>query len=113
MPGLETVRRWLRDNLVFRAQYARAREEQADALFDECLDIADTPLRVPRKVKRGGKMVTEYFDSIEQRRLQIDVRKWMAGKLRPKAYGDKLEVGGGGKDGAIVIQLSKEDMDLA
>jgi hypothetical protein len=26
------------------------------------------------------------------RRLQIDARKWMLGKLNPKKYGDKLEV---------------------
>lgn len=31
-------------------------------------------------------------DMIEHRRLQIDARKWMAAKLRPKVYGNKLDV---------------------
>ena len=31
---------------------------------------------------------------IEHRRLQVDARKWAAGKLAPKKYGDKLAVGG-------------------
>ncbi|RYE96052.1 MAG: terminase small subunit protein, partial [Oxalobacteraceae bacterium] len=43
MPSQSTVFRWLGDDryLAFREQYARAREAQADALFDEMLDIAD------------------------------------------------------------------------
>ncbi len=28
---------------------------------------------------------------IEHRRLQVDARKWYAGKLRPKVYGDKIQ----------------------
>ena len=31
-------------------------------------------------------------DMIEHRRLQIDARKWVAAKLRPKVYGDELDV---------------------
>ena len=34
---------------------------------------------------------------IEHRRLQVDVRKWMAGKLAPKKYGDKLDVTSAGE----------------
>jgi hypothetical protein len=26
--------------------------------------------------------------------MRIDARKWMAGKMRPKKYGDKIQVGG-------------------
>ncbi len=42
MPGKTTVLRWLGDkkNADFRDQYAHARELQADALFDEALEIA-------------------------------------------------------------------------
>jgi hypothetical protein len=29
------------------------------------------------------------------RRLQIDARKWIASKLKPKKYGEKLAIGGG------------------
>ncbi len=73
-----TVRYWLtRDEQAF-AQYAQAREIQADALFDECLALAD------------GTHESAVED-IQARRLQVDTRKWMAGKLRGK-YSDKLVV---------------------
>lgn len=41
MPSKSMVFRWLAANEAFRDQYARAREAQADTLFDEILDIAD------------------------------------------------------------------------
>ena len=43
MPSKTTLLRWLADerNVDFRDQYAHAREMQADALFDEALEIAD------------------------------------------------------------------------
>ncbi len=43
MPDKATVLRWLGDKtkVDFRDQYAHARDMQADALFDEALEIAD------------------------------------------------------------------------
>ncbi len=43
MPDKATVLRWLGDKtkIDFRGQYAHARDMQADALFDEALEIAD------------------------------------------------------------------------
>jgi hypothetical protein len=43
MPDKATVLRWLGDKAKtdFRDQYAHARDMQADALFDEALEIAD------------------------------------------------------------------------
>jgi hypothetical protein len=76
MPSRETVRRWNDSDETFRARYARAREDQADALFDEAAEIA--------------KVATP--ESVQVARLQIDTIKWRASKLRPKVYGDKLDV---------------------
>ena len=72
------VRRWIAADEDAMAQYARAREHQADVLFDECLMLAD------------GTHENAASD-IAERRLQVDTRKWMAGKLRGK-YSDKLIV---------------------
>lgn len=97
MPDKATVFRWLANDSLkeFRDQYARARECQADSLFDEVLKIADTPmLGVKTKTNEKGEVETTEGDMIEHRRLQVDARKWMAGKLRPKVYGDKLELAG-------------------
>lgn len=81
MPNRATVFRWLAENEALSDQYARAREAQADAIFDDCLEIAD---------KFDGREITEP-EHIQRAKLRIDTRKWMAGKLRPKKYGDKLD----------------------
>ena len=91
MPSDRSVYRWLEWNDAFRQQYARARETQADTLADEILDISNTTvLGVKTKIGKDGIETTE-GDMIEHRRLQVDARKWLAGKLAPKKYGDKLD----------------------
>jgi hemerythrin superfamily protein len=94
MPAKASVFRWLTANADFRDQYARAREAQADALFDEIVDIANTPVMGKKeKYDADGKLIeSSTGDMIEHRRLQIEARKWVAAKLRPKVYGDKLDV---------------------
>jgi hypothetical protein len=81
MPSKATVCRWLAGNEAFRDQYTHAREFQADTLFDESLDIAD---------ERNNDLTQP--DLVQRARLRIDTRKWMAGKLRPQKYGEKLDV---------------------
>lgn len=94
MPNRSTVFRWLSAHTSFRDMYARAREAQADSLFDEIIDIANTPIEGSKsKVDKDGNVIEiSKGDMIEHRRLQIDARKWVAAKLRPKVYGDKLDV---------------------
>lgn len=78
MPAISTVMLWLSQDEKLSEQYARAKEEQADTIFQEVLEIADTATN----------------EEVNVARLKIDARKWMAGKLRPKVYGDKIAVGG-------------------
>ena len=90
MPDKATVYRWIAAHETFRDLYARAREDQADTLADEIIDIADTPvLGVKTKTGKDGVELTE-GDMIEHRRLQVEARKWVAAKLKPKKYGDKV-----------------------
>lgn len=97
LPGWTTVNKRLAADPTFAARYARAREEQADKLFEECLEIADQYDASAEKLEGGT-------DHINRARLRIDTRKWMAGKLRPKVYGDKLELGGTGPEGEIIFK---------
>jgi hypothetical protein len=81
---------------TFAEQYARAREEQADGYADEIVAIADEP---PQLVtKDDGEDVEVSLDSaaIQRQRLRIDARKWVASKLKPKKYGDKVDHKHGG-----------------
>lgn len=86
MPCVRTVHVWLLSKTDFMHQYTQAREIQADTIFDECIDIADTEDNDMQTVD-GQERVNS--DVIARDRLRIDTRKWMAGKLRPKKYGDK------------------------
>ena len=90
MPNKATVFRWLANDNKFSDQYAKARETQADSLFDEILTIADEREN-DVIVKEDGTELTQH-DVIQRARLRVDARKWMAGKLRPKVYGEKLDI---------------------
>ena len=92
MPAISAVMRWLIRHPEFEEQYARAREAQADTLADEILHIADTP-KVGIKTKTvAGVVETTKGDMLEHRRLQVEARKWIAAKLKPKKYGDRLSL---------------------
>lgn len=88
MPASSTVFKALSQDKAFAEQYARAREAQADALFDEILDIADESSNDSYTDENGVERTNQ--EVVARSRIRIDARKWMAGKLRPKVYGDKV-----------------------
>lgn len=95
MPAMSTVFKWLSRNDEFAEQYVRAREAQADALFDEILNIADDGSNdwMERRGDDGASLGwKENGEALRRSQLRVDARKWMAGKLRPKKYGDKLDI---------------------
>lgn len=104
MPAASTVFRWLSLTPKFSEQYARAREAQADALFDETLDIADdgTNDYVTRTNADGSTFEAIDHEHIARSKLRVDTRKWMAGKLQPKKYGDKVVNEHSGPDGGPI-----------
>ena len=77
MPDRTTVLRWLGDNAAFAAKYARAREMQADYLFEQMQEVADTGNR----------------EDIQRARLRVDTMRWRAMKLAPKRYGEHVDIG--------------------
>ena len=96
MPGRSTVRDWLRNNDAFRAEYARAREDQATGLFDLMLDIAEgaapvnlTALEVKYRTE-GNIDIATVADPVARDRLRIDTIRWAASKLPARVYGDKI-----------------------
>lgn len=102
LPSRSTVHKRLADDPIFADRYARAREAQADTIFDEILQIADDARNdwMERRGEDDAGWVAN-GEHIQRSRLRIEARKWMAGKLRPKVYGDKLDVD---VQGAIKIE---------
>lgn len=95
MPDRVTVFRWIARHEAFRIQYMLAREDQADTIVDEILDIADDGTNDWMLRNRGEETAwVENGEAIRRSQLRIDARKWVAGQLRPKKYGNKVTVGG-------------------
>lgn len=95
MPAQSTVYLWLLKNPDFSEKYARARAWQADTLADETIDIADDGRNdwMERAGREGQAPGWELNgEHVQRSRLRIDQRKWYAGKLSPKKYGDKIDV---------------------
>ena len=96
MPDRVTIYRWLAAFPDFCNQYARAREDQADTLADEIMAIADeTPDLNPILDKHGALIEIQLHSAyLQWQKQRIDARKWTAMKLKPKKYGDRMQVAG-------------------
>jgi hypothetical protein len=95
MPHRDTVRTWLLNNEAFRDAYTVAREAQAEHFADQIIEIVDTEPDANRA------------------RVRMDARKWVAGKLAPKKYGERVtneHTGAGG--GPIQVTIAGDDADL-
>lgn len=97
MPCVATVFNWFRKYPEFLEQYARAKQESADAFIEEMQDIADDGTNDwMERHNADGKSVGWQLNGehVQRSRLRIDTRKWIASKLKPKKYGDKIELAG-------------------
>jgi hypothetical protein len=102
MPSLSSVFKWLSAQPEFADQYARGREAQADTLADEIVDIADDGKR--DYVDADGVRTVDH-DHIARARLRVDARKWIASKLKPKKYGERIQQEVTGKDGEALFPV--------
>lgn len=106
-----TVLNWLcetHDNYrpEFSKMYARAKEMQSDFLVEEIIEISDDSRNDLLFTDEWGNKV-ENKEFVNRSRLRVDSRKWIASKLRPKKYGDKLDITSDGEhvsDGKLIEQ---------
>jgi len=85
---------WLSQDPKLADQYARAKDACAELLADEIVDIAEDGRNdwVERENARTGETyIALNREAIERSRLRIDARKWVASKLLPKRYGDRIQ----------------------
>lgn len=91
MPSKATVFRWLGKHKEFQDQYARAREEQAESFADEMVAISDEKETKVVIASEDEQVVVFDSTAVARNRLRIDARKWVASKLKPKKYGDRVD----------------------
>lgn len=90
MPAMMTVYNWFRSHPEFLEQYARAKEEGADAMAEEMMDIADESEKDYIQDAKGNMVLNN--EHVQRSRLRVDTRKWYLSKIKPKRYGEKLDV---------------------
>jgi hypothetical protein len=88
LPEVSTVYEWLRKYPEFANNYARAREDQAEFIAEELIEITDNSELDPA-----------------DKRIRVDARKWLASKYRPKVYGDKITQELTGAEGAPLVPV--------
>ncbi len=71
-----TIYKWLHAHPTFAEQYTRARETRAHLVAEETIEVVEAEPDATRA------------------RVKMDVRKWYAGKLAPKTWGDKTVLAG-------------------
>ena len=74
LPCSSTISKWVNENEEFSAAYARAREQRGETFAQQIIEIADKE------------------PDAAAARNRIDARKWIAGKLFPRVYGDTQRV---------------------
>lgn len=103
MPSKATVFRWLREQPEFAKMYEIATDERADTIIDEIVEIADN-------CKADA-------DSIRKAKLRIHARVEQAQRMKPRKYGNQLQLTGEG-GGAVKVSVKdytgrKKDPDVA
>lgn len=111
MPALSTVFKWLVDHPPFSEQYRYAREAQAEWMGEDIIAIADDGAN-DTYTDEDGNTRTNY-DVVARSKLRVDARKWVASKLYPKKYGDRITNEHTGKDGGPVqVKIAGDDASL-
>ncbi len=89
-PSEQTIRKWRYKIPAFASMFTHAKQAQAQIFVDECMEIADDSSRDVMKNAKGEEVCDNEF--VQRSRLRIDTRKWVACKLVPRIYGDKVQV---------------------
>lgn len=92
MPDLVTVYSWLRNHPEFLKQYDVATSERTETQQEMLLEMGDIAIQHAENVdpKAAGAVVSAY-------KLKADNFKWSMSKMKPKKYGEKLDLTSDGK----------------
>ena len=81
---------WLTEKKENNERYARACEIRAEYLESQMIDIADDSSNDIKVDNNGQEIINS--ENIQRSKLRVETRKWLMGKLKPKKYGDKIDI---------------------
>lgn len=114
MPARDTVYAWMAVNQAFADRYARAVEDRAELLADEIVSIADDAandygFKEGEDKDGAGAKPVFLSENVQRSKLRVDARKWVASKLFPRKYGEKVQnevTGEGGKAIEFAVKVT-------
>lgn len=92
MPEVKTIFNWFRKYPDFLQQYEHATAERTEYQQEQLIDMGDEAIAHAQAVdfKASNAVVSAY-------KLKADNLKWSMSKMKPKKYGDKLDLTSGGE----------------
>ena len=95
MPKRQTVHDWMAADEDFAGRFARARDDGADAIAEQTLEIVD---QQPER-DQLGKIDPGW---VAHQKLRAEHRLKLLAKWNPKKYGDKIQAEHTGADGGAI-----------
>lgn len=92
MPAMSTIFKWLREKKEFSEQYERACDERTESQQEILIEMGDRAIEHAEEAdpKAAGAVVSAY-------KLKADNLKWSMSKMKPKKYGEHVDVTSGGE----------------
>jgi hypothetical protein len=97
-PSYAWAKLQLRGDSRLKTAYQMAVEDRADRLAEELMELADESM--PEGLDGPSKSAW-----VQHLRLRVDVRKWAASKLKPKTYGERLDLSVSNEPISIIAAL--------
>jgi hypothetical protein len=104
-PSYSWAKTQLRNNPDLQTAYRAAIEDRADALADDIIALADS--EPPAHLE--GPALSAW---VQQLKLRVHAREWTAAKLRPRVYGEKLDVSVQHTQISVLAALERADRRL-
>ncbi len=103
-PSIATIFKWMRDYPDFLKQYEVATSERADYQLEELNDIGEEAVNYAKTSddKNVSAVITAY-------KLKADNMRWTMSKIKPKKYGEKVDVTSDGEKIQNTILVKFDD----
>ena len=103
MPAWTAIYAWAAQDKALSERIAQAREQGYDAIAEDLLAIADTPLMGDTETSSANGLTITRQDMLGHRKLQIETRLKLLAKWNPKKYGDR-QIVAGDKDNPLEVK---------